>query len=1040
MHAVVLNKQPLPWRNSSAKLIAKGVTARKAESLADLHRRRGEAQGQFYTPDWVCRGMWGLLQPAMDAALAGSPQGARVALLDNSVGSGRLFQYADPEKHALYGCDIDPDCIDALNVDAGAAGFRFEFEAAGMEQVKARSFGASLINPPFGLHLEHPQMQPYPSTCYGRFGPNTSTNSHLYALDHALSAAPAVIALLPITAREECLARNRLIAEILLPGNTFTLEGAAVQTAVYVFGKDPNRSPVRKYTVEEGDDWPELDLQCISDQTQSPKLTVGGVDISEPVITTPVTGNARVVLHHHNRRLKLRFNCGLVEAKVMNGLLRDTVAPSPDEFKRKHRYPSEIRFQGDGLFLLDTYPLQEDPEQAFQSTIEKIRELGGSPQVSATLMGYWNKLLKRHQRARAQFRHTVKRSGVDDIKVTAKRGMLLETGNVRSPVIRKGEVVSVMPLGGDYVIEKDGFSVQYRRDQIQKLFDFPDNQDERVVAGWEVVHEGLLAEFPALAHSWRMKIRAAGINWLWPYQEDSLIELLMKPYGAIAAWEQGTGKARLSIALAIMSGKGLICVESGLVPEMVRELKKIRLPESQWQVVRSADETRTLRMVNVISYHRLKAKAGTGKQTLAHLLRRKARMVMADEGGILANPKSQQSVALLRLAPRKLYVLDGTPIGNYPRDILPLAASAVGGGVAHQPYDIRSGLYLQASLINSASFTPRGIDQFRDNHVVLEWATNEFTDDLRSGAKREIPKINNVVKFRDWTSSFLQRRTRYEPEVEPFAGCPRPVPYVREIPWDDGHLRHYLKPAVDFSTWFEGYKREKELEGKGVNFIAVLARINAVIQAANQPHASDKGAGVCYSPLTSKQRYAVDRLETLAKAGKKTILYATSPKLLRRLEKELAARGIEAVLFTGQESINQRTKDLDERFRFGPAPVLLASLGVSQRGLNLEQASHIIFFNRDWTADAEAQAIARTTRPDQKLQVMVEYLHLIGSIDVYMAQVVDWKQAAADSGLDWGDGATESDVFMHMDAVLERFCMEVQGLSSREVFQQMVVA
>lgn len=1026
------------WRNSSSQLIAKGTTVKKAVSLADLHRRRDEAKGQFYTPDWVCAGMWGLIEASMDRAIEADQR--PVAILDNSVGSGRLLQFAHQEKHHLYGCDVDPQCVDALSADAAAAGFRHEFVVAGMEEITATGFGAAIINPPFGLHLEHPQMKPYQSTCYGTFGPNTSAISHLYAVDLALAASRVVLALLPTSARDECFTRRRLHAEVLLPDDTFKLEGANVRTAVYVFGPAKPVHGVRTLHVDNKGAWPDLGLECETTARHTPKMTVGGVDLSEPVITAPVTGIDTVSLHHHGRRLKLKFKCGLVEARVMNGLLQSLVEAVHLEGRKKHRYPSSINFQGDGRFLLDAYLLQDDPRAAFDDTLSIIRDLGGDPKVSVTLRGFWERLLKRHDRASTPFRHTVMRSGISDLKATAKRGMLMEQGNTKSPVIRKGEQVSVMPLGGDYVIEKEGHTVQYRRDQLQKLFDLEGGIDERQDAEWQVVHEGLIARFPQLATHYRAKIRNAGINWLWPFQENSLIELLMKPAGAIAAWEQGTGKARLSIALALLSGRGLICVESGLIPEMVRELKKIKIRADRWQVIGSVENTASLRPINLISYNRLKARAGTGTQTIAHKLRRRASMVIADEGSILSNPDSQQSRALLRLAPRRLFVLDGTPIGNYPRDILPLAKAAVGGGVAHQPYDIRGGFYLESRLFHRATGAMRGIDSFRDDYVVLEWATNEFTDNLRGGAKREIPKINNVVKFRDWTASFLQRRLRNEPEVEPFAGCPRPVPVTHALQWDQPHLKHYLKPAVDFAEWFERDRRERALEGKGSNFIAVLARINAVIQAANQPHASNAGTDTRYNPLTSKQRYTINRLVELAAQGKKTIVYATSPWLLQRLEKELADRGIEAVLFTGQDSIPVRTKRLDERFRFGPAPVLLASMGVSQRGLNLEQASHIIFYNRDWTADAEAQAIARTLRPDQLATVIVEYLHLVGSIDEYMAQVVEWKTAAARSGLDWGDGSTESDVFMHMDRVLEAFCHKTLGMSANDAYKTLCAA
>jgi hypothetical protein len=1029
------------WRNKALEVTAKGTIVRKADSLADLHRRRDEAEGQFYTPDWVAGRMWSLLAPVFEGVQASNQR--KPVVLDTSVGSGRLLQYADPERHVIYGIDIDQRCVDALSEDASAAGFEFDLECAGMEEVKAKNFDAAIINPPFGLHLEHPQMQPYPCTTFGMFGPNTSAISHLYAVDQALAASRYVVALLPTSAREECFSRRRLWAELNLPIETFKAEGANVRTAIYVFGPNKPASEPQSLDVTTERDWPSLFTGTETTYGYDrPRLTVGGVDVSEPTIHTPVTHDTRVELHHHRRSIKLKFACGLTEAKVLNALLREPVEPVEGQRRGslKHRYPDSIQFKGDGQLMLDAYLLQDDPQEGFNGLLDEIRKAGGMPQVSPTLSGYWEKLKRKHVRASTPFRHTIKASTVGKLELTAKRGMLLEQGNVKSPAIRKGEKVQAEPMGGDYLLEKDGFRVQYRRDQLQRLFNFAGGEDERSSTEWQVVHEGLCVAFPNLAHQYREQILAAGIDWLWPYQLEGLIELLITPYGCISAWEQGTGKARLSLALALMSGRGLICVESGLVPEMVREIQKIGLPSDQWKTIDCLADTQELRAINIISYNRLKAVVKGKRQTIAYHLRRRARVVIADEGGILSNPGSQQSRALLQLAARKLYILDGTPCGNYPRDILPLAAASAGGSRAHQPYGIRSGVFMEPRLLTSAQAASRGIDVFRERHVSLEWATNEFKDDLRGGAKREIPKINNVVQFRGWVAPFIQRRLRNEPEVEPFAGCPDPEKGTVTLNWDKEHLRHYLTPAVDFARWFETHKKERNMEGKGSNLVAVLARINAVIQAANAPHAHDAGVGKCYTPLTSKQRWTIDRLEQLSAQGKKTIVYASSPETLERLQKALADRGIEGVIFTGKGSIKARTERLDNRFRFGPAPVLLASLGVSQRGLNLPQASHIIFYNRDWTADAEAQAIARTTRPDQEATVQVEFAHLRGSIDEYMAQVVEWKQAAADSGLDWGDGATESDVFQHMDAVLEAFCHEVLEMSSRETYETLCAA
>ena len=50
--------------------------------------------------------------------------------------------------------------------------------------------------------------------------------------------------------------------------------------------------------------------------------------------------------------------------------------------------------------------------------------------------------------------------------------------------------------------------------------------------------------------------KALGIDrWLnWEYQFEDLIELCMRPRGAVCAWKQGLGKARLGAALPLLLG------------------------------------------------------------------------------------------------------------------------------------------------------------------------------------------------------------------------------------------------------------------------------------------------------------------------------------------------------------------------------------------------------------------------------------------------------------------------------------------------------
>jgi hypothetical protein len=1009
------------WLTQSNNVTSKGLTSKKATRMADLAKRRQETQSQYFTPLWISLGFQSILATLTERTTR------KITVMDNSVGSGRLLANTNPDKHILFGCDVDERVIDTLSQDAKNAGFTHTFFHDGMENIKARNIDVGLINPPFSITLASPNMQPFNCTTYGKYGPHTHALSQQYSLEHALDSCSVVIALLPMSMRDICRNEDRLLAEIQLPNDTFKDEGANVNTSVYVFGKNKNKANVGLFEIKENESWPvieEIDSTTLNNERAI--FSQAGIEHGKPTITLPVTGDNRVILHHHNRRIVIKYACGLTQAKVANALMKAPVE------RDRHRYPQGINYIGSGLLFLDVHLKQDDPQASFNSVLDVINESGGQAIVTDTLAGFWAKCVKRLKRDQVPFRKTIKESTSPSITVIAKRTMLLEQCNTQAPIVKKGEVLQAEVLGGVYLISKDSFTTEFRRDHLLKFFTIDEQTEQK--PQWKTVFEGKNKAFPELAHANRAIAKASGVDFMWEPQLESLSELMMTT-GAVAGHQQGTGKARLAIALCLTSTAkhNLIVVESGLVDEMIREFKKINLSPDLYHVIRSVSDIENLSKVNVISYNRLKASAGKdmGKRTISHLLRRRFGLIAADEGGILSNPDSLQSRALKRLAPKKLFLLDGTPLGNYPRQILPLACATRGSSTATQPYAMRNGLHIEKRLATSANYASRGIEQFKDDFVVLDWASQEFSDNLKDGAKREIPMIKDVPLFRQWAASFVQRRLRNEPEMQPYTGCEDPERETIKIEWDKAHFKHYLKVAVEYADWYIKHKADRELEGKGSNLVAVLARINAVIKAANNPHTTDDGMLAKYTPLTSKQKYAIDRMVELACTGGKSILYAYSPAVLERFHVELKKRGVKSVLFTGKQNIKNRNAQLDNEFRFGDAPILLSSW-VGQRGLNLEQANRVIMYSRHWSGDTEEQAIARVIRPDQTKQVYVEYLELDGSIDEYMAQVVEWKIAAADAGLDFGDATTNAEEFMHLDNVLEAFCRKTLEISSYE--------
>lgn len=974
------------------------------------------------------------------------------------------MQYADPAKHMLFGVDVDADPLALLGAQAEKAGFECTFERCGMEQIRPEGFDVSLINPPFSVHLDAPTLEPYRCTTYGRFGPLSAAVSHAYALAQAIDAADLVVALLPRSFVDEVVTRpndyldeqaqRKLKCVIDLPARSFREEGTDVRVSLMVFnngGRGVELAP--RVSLQRIDDaLPELPELRIYRNGGHAKLRVQGVEDDGPSINIPVSGNTEVRIVRDGRRIKLQYRCGLVMAKVENAILRERVQPilGPD-----HRFPSGVRYAGQGVLDLEVHLAQADPVASFEAFVQDVRAAGGNPVVDPGIIGYLRRAAGASRRQATPLRHVVYvKDGVAGnsatLTATPRRPQVADAKVWGSPALRMGDEYAFERVeDGKYRFTVKGKEYRLTPEDLYERFAVTGGAAE---PGWTVVHEGLLKAYPDLEHAYETRARRLGLDqWMsWGYQFSDLIELSLKPVGTIAAWEMGLGKARLATALILLNGcrHGLIATEAGLVPEMVMELKGLPIPAESWQVITEPGQLTALRTINVISYERLrmevraradgdeesdeeaprKRQGGTRKRmhkTYAGLLRRRIGVAIFDEGDLLANPTSDQARACAQVSAKKRYVLTATPLANYPRDVAPILAFTAGDGTAAQPWGWRGG-YLEPNWRETMNAATRGLDAFRDTFVCTQWVTREFEDTLTEGAKREIPRIANLEVYRKMLAPHVKRRLVEEPEVSAHIHIPAAVREVVEVPWDPDHLAWYLQVVEEFSQY---YQRAKEDGGRKNNLIAILARIRAVSFASDFPQYGVDGFGA-FTPLTSKQRWVVDELERLARAGKKAVLYAENPQQVEMLASQLAQRGVESVTFHGGKSIRSRTRELNERFRFGDCPLLLATLGTVQKGLNLWQAEEVILLSRSWSASVEEQAIARLLRPQQKKKVRVRYVHLPGGIDVYKAQLVDFKKDSAAAGLDWGTPDTEDAEFLHLDTVIGRFVEDMAALHS----------
>jgi hypothetical protein len=1016
------------WYAPLRALVSLGSQAAPVAHQGELAAARRQHLGQFFTPDAIAAYMWSFV--------SSWHLERRIRVLDNSVGSGRLLQFADPERHAVYGVDVHADAIAACQKVFEGAGFECEFRRAGMEDIQPTRFDIAIINPPFSIHLESPHLKPLACTTWGRYGANTSALSHDYAVHQALDAANIVIALLPITTAEAMVAgqqgdalRRRAAGLFELPADAFRSEGANVRTAVVVF--DRYRDSPKHFLREVVDDLarpaPNLGLHYEERSFGEARLRFQKLDDSVPAITRPVTGNRSVVISHDGRRIRLTFACGFNEAMVLNSIYVERIYS-----RDGHRLPRGFRYAGQALLDLETYLIQDDPRAALDRLLDRIRSAGGEPQFAAGFIEHFARRARRSVRQATPLRHVAFTTGAgssDSVTGTARETHKVDAARWASPLVKAGDPVSfTRETDGRYRYVLNASIYHLSVDELNARFAV-DNVSE----GWEVVHEGLSVRFPVQAAALRARVRAMGVDrWLdWEFQTDDLVETLLKPSGCVIAWEQGCGKSRLALALILVSQvrHGLIVVESRLIDEMLNEIARLPINADDVKVIGCAADLDDLRRFNLIAYERLRMpvdKSVSTRITYAHRLRRRIGLLVADEGERLANPTSDQSRALWQLSARRRYVLTGSPIPNYPRDAFGLLAFTGGDGTAAQPYGYRVG-YLEPNWINTVEYAMRGVDRFRDDFVVLEWVTWQFAESLQEGAKREVPKIGNLHGYRAMLAPHVKRRLVAEPEVSRYIGIDPPAFEVETVDWDPEHLASYLRAADEFADW---YRRSRD-DRKACNLVTILARIRAVHFAANYPQYGMEGVERI-AGLTSKQRAVVARMREIAAEGKQAIVFAENPGVLNLLARELESHGVQSVPFHGEIPIKRRVSDKDKRFLTGLATGLMATKASGRAGYNLPNADYILFYDRSWTWRIEYQAMRRALRWNRVGTLKVLYFHLPGSIDEYQDQMVAHKRDATQAGLDWATPELDDETFLHMDSLLDRFVDDLASLADQK--------
>ena len=131
-------------------------------------------------------------------------------------------------------------------------------------------------------------------------------------------------------------------------------------------------------------------------------------------------------------------------------------------------------------------------------------------------------------------------------------------------------------------------------------------------------------------------------------------------------------------------------------------------------------------------------------------------------------------------------------------------------------------------------------------------------------------------------------------------------------------------------------------------------------------------------------------------------------------------------LLTGSMSVEERQSAMD-RFKMDPAPrVLFVSLRAGGVGLNLEEATQVVIFDRWWNPAVEMQAIYRAHRFSREKPLHVVRFLVAHTIEERIASILGCKENIFEDVIESQETRTQQFTIQEM--------MKILQLSVRSIF------
>lgn len=328
--------------------------------------------------------------------------------------------------------------------------------------------------------------------------------------------------------------------------------------------------------------------------------------------------------------------------------------------------------------------------------------------------------------------------------------------------------------------------------------------------------------------------------------------------------------------------------------------------------------------------------------------------VVADEIHYASNPESQRTQALLELGMQpwceRRLGLTGTEVRNRPKELWPLLR-----------------------FVDPLRF--RVFARYGERFCGPK--NKKVPIDGKQVMIREYNGVSKIRELNELLRGYAIRRDKKQVLTE----IPEKTRQMLPVPWTVDEQR-------TVAVRFERIKKKIGLDGTGEQ-----------LWAMGQLTELRKEAGLAKVPI------ATELIADTVRSGEPVIVFLYHHEVREALEKGLAEAGISSLSIVGETPPKKRDEYV-QAFQDGKADVIIGSTAMKE-GVTLHRARITLHVERFWVPADEEQAEDRACRFGQRRAVLNWYLHLEGSMDDYMAKVIEAKREILNALHDRSDHATQ---------------------------------